>query len=62
MNKGFRHSELMANVANGEVFKKSAVKWHCSNCGYVFEGSEVPRECPACKHAQSRDELLAGNF
>src|SRR3972149_1604298 len=46
-----RYRKLINNVANGEVFKKkSAVKWHCTNCGYVFEGTEAPRECPACKH------------
>jgi rubrerythrin len=58
-----RYRKLISNVANGEVFKKkSAVKWHCTNCGYVFEGTEAPKECPACKHPQSYYELLAENF
>jgi rubrerythrin len=35
-----RYRKLAANVANGGVFKKkSSVKWHCINCGYVFEGT-----------------------
>ena len=58
-----RYRKLAANVANGEVFKKkSPVRWHCTNCGYVFEGTEAPKECPACKHPQSFYEVLAENF
>ncbi len=58
-----RYRKLIQNVANGEVFKKKdKVKWHCSNCGYVFEGTEAPKECPACKHPQAYYELLAENY
>lgn len=58
-----RYRKLIANIAGGEVFKKpSAVKWHCINCGYVFEGTEPPKECPACRHPQSFYELLAENY
>jgi rubrerythrin len=58
-----RYRRLVGNIANSEVFKKkSAVKWHCTNCGYVFEGTEAPRECPACKHPQAYYELLAENI
>ncbi|MDD4357844.1 MAG: rubrerythrin family protein [Smithellaceae bacterium] len=58
-----RYRRLAANIANGEVFKKKAVtKWHCINCGYVVEGEEAPKECPACKHPQSYYEVLAENY
>jgi len=58
-----RYRKLAANVAAGEVFKKKeSVKWHCTNCGYIHEGTEAPKECPACKHAQSYYELLAENY
>lgn len=58
-----RYRKLVNNVAGGEVFKKkSAAKWHCTNCGYVFEGAEAPKECPACKHPQAYYELLAENY
>ena len=58
-----RYRKLAANVAAGEVFKKKvSVKWHCTNCGYIHEGTEAPEECPACKHAQSYYELLAENY
>jgi rubrerythrin len=58
-----RYRKLINNIANNEVFKKKApVKWHCINCGYVFEGPDAPKECPACKHPQSFYEVLAENF
>jgi len=58
-----RYRKLVNNIAGGEVFKrKSTMKWHCTNCGYVFEGTEAPRECPACKHPQAFYELLAENY
>ncbi len=58
-----RYRKLINNVASGQVFKKkTSVKWHCRNCGYVFEGTEAPKECPACKHPQAFYELLAENY
>ena len=58
-----RYRKLINNVANGEVFKrKTPVKWHCSNCGYIYEGTEPPKQCPACKHPQAYYELLAENY
>jgi rubrerythrin len=58
-----RYRRLVNNIVNSEVFKKKAsVKWHCINCGYVYEGAEAPKECPACKHPQAFYEVLAENF
>jgi len=58
-----RYRRLAANVAAGEVFKKKTiVKWYCTNCGYIHEGTEAPKVCPACKHAQAYYELLAENY
>jgi rubrerythrin len=58
-----RYRKLIHNIAHNEVFKKkSSVKWHCINCGYVIEGTEAPEECPACKHPQAFYEVLAENF
>ena len=58
-----RYRKLINNLANAEVFKKkSPVKWHCINCGYVVEGAEAPKECPACKHPQPFYEVLAENY
>ncbi len=58
-----RYRKLINNLANNEVFKKkTSIKWHCTNCGYVFEGTESPKECPACKHPQAFFEVLAENY
>ena len=58
-----RYRKLINNVANKEVFnKKAPVKWHCINCGYIAEGAEAPKECPACKHPQAFYEVLSENF
>ena len=58
-----RYRRLAANIVNSQVFKKKAsTKWHCINCGYVYEGEEAPKECPACKHPQAYYEVLAENY
>ena len=58
-----RYRALLKAVEEGKVFKRdSAVKWHCRNCGYVFEGREVPDQCPVCKHARAFFEILAENY
>ncbi|MFZ5800997.1 MAG: rubrerythrin [Candidatus Omnitrophota bacterium] len=58
-----RYRRLINNLANSEIFKKkTVVKWHCINCGYVFEGALAPSECPACKHPQAFYEILAENY
>ncbi len=58
-----RYRDLMKSVEEGKVFKKNAsVKWHCRNCGYVFEGRDVPDQCPVCKHSRAYFEILAENY
>ncbi len=58
-----RYRKLISNISNKEVFKKkSSVKWHCINCGHVFEGAEAPKDCPACKHPQSFYEVLQEDY
>jgi len=58
-----RYRKLLKNVAEGKVFKKpEVVKWKCRNCGYVHEGKEAPKECPACKHPQAFYEIIAENY
>ena len=58
-----RYRALVKNITNNEVFsKKTPVKWHCINCGYVYEGQAAPKSCPACKHPQAYFEVLAENY
>jgi len=58
-----RYRILLENVKKKKVFKKDkVVKWKCANCGYVHEGVEAPKMCPACKHPQSYYELWCENY
>ena len=58
-----RYRKLLKNVKENKVFKKDTiVKWKCRNCGYVHEGKEAPKECPACAHPQAYYELLCENY
>ncbi len=58
-----RFRKLLKNVKKKRVFKKEkVVKWKCRNCGYVHEGTEAPKVCPACKHPQSYYELWMENY
>jgi len=58
-----RYKKLLENVKNNKVFKKDKkVMWKCRNCGYVHEGKEAPKQCPACKHLQAYYEVLTENY
>jgi rubrerythrin len=58
-----RYRKLLANVLEGKVFKRDEpVKWRCRNCGYVHEGPEAPKTCPACLHPQAYYELFVENY
>ncbi|MFP4178762.1 MAG: rubrerythrin [Spirochaetaceae bacterium] len=58
-----RYNDLRANIEGGNVFKKDkSVTWRCINCGYLYEGAEAPKQCPACAHPQSYFELLGENW
>lgn len=58
-----RYRRLLNNIKESRVFKKdAAVRWKCRNCGYIHEGKEAPKECPACAHPQAYYELLCENY
>jgi rubrerythrin len=58
-----RYRKLLDNIKNGSVFKKDQkVTWHCRNCGFVLEGTEAPKKCPACDHPQAFFQLKAENY
>ena len=58
-----RYNDLAANIETGTVFKKNQkVTWRCRNCGYLHEGDEAPKACPACAHSQDHFELLGENY
>lgn len=46
-----RFKKLLEMVKNGTVFKREKpIRWKCSKCGYIHEGTEPPEVCPSCKH------------
>ena len=58
-----RYIALEKNIQDGKVFKREKpVRWVCRNCGYVHEGAEAPKTCPACAHPQDHFELEATNY
>jgi len=47
-----RYKKLLERVKTGTVYKREKpIKWKCSVCGYIHEGTEPPKKCPCCKHA-----------
>jgi rubrerythrin len=58
-----RYRNLADNLLAGKVFKRNGkVVWRCRNCGYLHEGEDAPKTCPACLHPQAYFELLGENW
>lgn len=58
-----RYKKLLSNIENGTIFKKDeVVMWKCNNCGYIYEGEEAPKVCPACAHPQGYFEVFIENY
>ena len=58
-----RYRKLLANVKNGEVFKKgSIVIWECGNCGHIVVGVEAPQICAVCAHPRAYFRIKAENY
>ncbi len=58
-----RYLALADNVKDGLVFSKpEPIVWRCLNCGYLHEGSEAPKACPACAHPTAHFEVFYENY
>ncbi len=58
-----RYRKLYENLDKGMVFKSNGkIVWKCRNCGYLHEGTEAPKICPACLHPQSYFERHVINY
>ncbi|MFC1682486.1 rubrerythrin [Nanoarchaeota archaeon] len=58
-----RYRKLLENVNNNKVFSKDeVVKWKCRNCGYVHEGKDALKVCPACQHARGYYEVFVEGY
>ncbi|UQZ88898.1 rubrerythrin family protein [Deltaproteobacteria bacterium Smac51] len=54
-----RFNEYVDELKNGTYFKSEApIVWRCLNCGYIHEGKEPPKKCPACAHPIDHFEAL----
>ncbi|WP_296254677.1 rubrerythrin [uncultured Ezakiella sp.] len=58
-----RYRKLIENIEEGKVFKRGEVYiWKCNNCGYLHEGTEPPKVCPACDHPIDHFEIFVENY
>jgi rubrerythrin len=58
-----RYLALLKRVQSGTVFKRDEpINWQCRNCGYIHNGKEAPKECPACLHPQAHYQPMMTNF
>jgi len=46
-----RYKKLLEMLKKGTLYKRDKpIRWKCSKCGYIHEGTEPPEKCPSCKH------------
>ena len=46
-----RYMKLLEMVENGTVYKRDKpIRWICSKCGHIHEGTQPPGKCPVCRH------------
>jgi rubrerythrin len=58
-----RYKKLLEMVEAGTVYQREQpIKWKCSVCGYVHEGTEPPATCPSCKHPKEYYEPTNMDF
>ncbi len=54
-----RFLKLADNIEKDRVFRRTdVVRWKCRNCGFIWEGPEAPKSCPACAHGTEHFELM----
>lgn len=50
---GDRFLEFAKMLENNELYSSmSTCRWVCLNCGFIYEGTQVPERCPVCNHDQ----------
>lgn len=58
-----RYLTLLANVKNGQVFKKPDTRnWECKICGQIITGDHAPEMCPVCRAAKAFFEIEPKNY
>lgn len=60
---GQRYKKLLQMVEEGTVYKREKpIRWKCSVCGFIHEGTQPPAKCPCCDHPQEFYEPEAMEF
>lgn len=50
---GRRFEKMATLLENGQLYaSQQPCCWMCLNCGFVFEGTQAPQQCPVCLHDQ----------
>lgn len=58
-----RFKKLLKRLEDGTIFhREKPIKWECRKCGYIHEGEQPPRTCPACQHPTGFFEEMAENY
>lgn len=46
-----RFERYLKRLQDGTLWKREKpIKWECLVCGYIYEGTEPPKNCPGCDH------------
>lgn len=54
-----RYRDLLSSLTNQTLYKRDTPQyWKCRNCGFIFDGNEAPKVCPACEHPQGYFEIM----
>ena len=50
---GDRFEALRKMMENNQLYTSpTTTRWACLNCGFIYEGTQVPEICPVCSHDQ----------
>ncbi len=50
---GQRFQRFAQLASDGQLYSSDeSIKWVCTNCGYILEGTQVPQNCPVCHGEQ----------
>jgi rubrerythrin len=58
-----RYEAMAHHIEEGDMWvQETPTTWRCINCGFIYEGKEAPKMCPACAHPQAYFERLGENW
>ncbi len=58
-----RYQRLLGHMKNGTYYaRETPIRWKCTKCGRVHEGTEAPERCPVCAHPQGWFVPLEANY